>query len=74
MKKLLAAAIVIASLSACHYGQNEAKETLERNENYKNENADFSVNRAGEYGKKGETVSASVDTTVAATADTTAKH
>ena len=73
MKKLLAAAIVIASLSACHYGQSEAKETLERNENYKNENAGFSVNRAGEYGKKGETVSAPVDT-MAITTDSTAKH
>lgn len=72
MKKLFAAAIVIASLSACHYGQNEAKETLQRNEEYKNEKADYSVNRAGEYGSATKS-EAKVDTTASAT-DTTAKH
>lgn len=71
MKKLFAAAIVVASLSACHYGQDEAKQTLERNELYKTEKTDYSVNRAGEYGKEGETKV--VDTTASAPADTT-KH
>lgn len=70
MKKILAAALVIASLSACHYGQDEAKQTLERNELYKTEKADYSVNKAGEYGNPNESVKASVDTTAA---DTTKK-
>ena len=70
MKKTLAAALVIASLSACHYGQDEAKQTLERNELYKTEKADYSVNKAGEYGNPNESVKASVDTT---TVDTTKK-
>jgi uncharacterized lipoprotein len=70
MKKILAAALVIASLSACHYGQDEAKQTLERNELYKTEKADYSVNKAGEYGNPNESVKTSVDT---AAADTTKK-
>ena len=70
MKKILAAALVIASLSACHYGQDEAKQTLERNELYKTEKADFSVNRAGEYGNPNESAKTSVDTVAA---DTTQK-
>ena len=70
MKKILAAAIVIVSLSACHYGQDEAKQTLERNELYKTEKADYSVNKAGEYGNPNESVKASVDTVAA---DTTKK-
>lgn len=72
MKKLIASAFVIASLTSCHYGQDEAKKTLERNEKYKNENAEFSVNRAGEYAKEGGNKTA--DTTAAAVADSTHAH
>ncbi|MES2689504.1 MAG: hypothetical protein V4658_03830 [Bacteroidota bacterium] len=54
MKKLVVSAFVIASLASCHYGQDDAKKTLERNEEYKNENADFSVNRAGAYSYEGQ--------------------
>jgi hypothetical protein len=67
MKKILASALVIVSLSACHYGQDEAKQTLERNELYKTEKADYSVNRAGEYGNPNETTKSVVDTVVADT-------
>jgi len=42
------------TLTACHYGQNEANDTLERNETYKNDKAEYSVNRAGEGGKLNE--------------------
>lgn len=73
MKKLFAAAIVIASLSACHYGKSEAQESLERNEQYKNEKADYSVNRAGEYGSATNKTEVKADTT-AAPVDSTAKH
>lgn len=57
MKKLFFAAIAlsIVSLSACHYGQDEAKQTLERNEQYKSEKADYSINRAGEGGQSSST-------------------
>lgn len=72
MKKLFAAAIVVTSLSACHYGQDEAKQTLERNELYKTEKADYSVNRAGEYGKEGESKVA--DTTTTSTPADSTKH
>ena len=52
MKKLSIAVLFLLSMSlfACHYGQDEAKQTLERNELYKTEKADYSVNKAGEYG------------------------
>ncbi len=53
MKKLSIAVLFVSSLaiSACHYGQDEAGKTIERNDQYKNEKQDFSVNRAGEGGK-----------------------
>ncbi len=69
MKKILASALVIVSLSACHYGQDEAKQTLERNELYKTEKADYSVNKAGEYGNPNETTKAVVDTLAADTSN-----
>lgn len=70
MKKLMFAALLFSSLAftACHYGQNEAHETIERNEQYKNDKADYSVNRAGEGGKL-----ESDNKAVEAPADTTAK-
>jgi hypothetical protein len=69
MKKLSIAILFAATLavSACHYGRNEAHETLERNEQYKNDNKDYSVNRAGEGGKMNESEPA------AAATDSTAK-
>ena len=49
MKKLAIALATVSvfALTSCHYGQGEAKETLGRNEQYKSEKADYSVNRAG---------------------------
>jgi hypothetical protein len=61
MKKILASTLVITLLTACHYGQDEAKQTLERNELYKSEKSDYSVNKAGEYGNPNETAKTSVD-------------
>lgn len=68
MKKLIASAFVIASLASCHHGQDEAKKTLERNEKYKNEETDYSVNRAGEYSYENSTVK-KADTSSAAAAE-----
>lgn len=70
MNKLFATLVVITSLSACHYGQDDAKQTLERNEQYKTEKAEYSVNRAGEYGNPNN--KQKPDTLTAAPADTTA--
>jgi hypothetical protein len=70
MKKSIIAlsALLVVLFSACHYGEDEAKKTIERNEQYKNENKDYSVNRAGEYGKK--SASAEEATVPATPADT----
>lgn len=46
MKKILVAFAFAASLSACHYGTNEAQKTIETNELYKTEQAGYSINRA----------------------------
>lgn len=46
MKKMLLAFAVAATISACHYGVEEAKNTLDANEQYKSDKADYSVNRA----------------------------
>lgn len=71
MKKLAIAfaTLSVFALTACHYGEEEAKNTLKRNEEYKNEKADFSVNRAGGDAPQAEVV----DTTAAAPADSTSK-
>lgn len=37
---------VAATFSACHYGTEEAQKTLETNEQYKSDKAEYSVNRA----------------------------
>lgn len=47
MKRFLAIAIVAMTFTACHYGQDEAQKTLERNDLYKGDKAEYSVNRAG---------------------------
>lgn len=67
MKKLLAIFIISASLTACHYGTEEAQKTLDANEQYKSENAEYSVNRAN-VSAADETAPA--DTVTAAPADT----
>lgn len=75
MKKFTIAALFISALTitACHYGQDEAKETIERNELYKTDKADYSVNRAGEGGKLNAKTEVKADTTVATKpAETTA--
>ncbi len=61
MKKLSIVCLAAAAIavSACHYGKNEAHETLERNEQYKNDQKDYSINRAGDGGKMNEAASAS---------------
>lgn len=46
MKRLLVAIVFAATFSACHYGTNEAQNTLKANEQYKTDQAEFSVNRA----------------------------
>ncbi len=69
MKRLLVAVVFAATFSACHYGTNEAQNTLKANEQYKTDQAEFSVNRANV--SAGETANAAaVDT---ATADTSIK-
>jgi hypothetical protein len=75
MKKLVLALAAVASLSitACHYGQEEAGKTLERNEQYKGDKAEYSVNRAGEGGKTAKTEEVIAPATENA-ADSTAKH
>ena len=65
MKKLALAisAVSLLALASCHYGEDEAKTTLERNEQYKNEKADYSVNRAGTDAPKEEVAATPADTT-----------
>ena len=66
MKKLVAILAISASLTACHYGTEEAQKTLDANEQYKSENADYSVNRANvsaaEESAPADTAAASTDT------------
>jgi ABC-type uncharacterized transport system auxiliary subunit len=66
MKKLVAILAISASLSACHYGTEEAQKTLDANEQYKSEKADYSVNRAN----VSATEEVAVADTVKAAADT----
>ncbi len=46
MKKILIAFAFAASLSACHYGTEEAQKTIQTNDQYKTDQAAYSVNRA----------------------------
>ncbi len=50
MKKLTLALFTIASftLVACHYGQDEAKETLKTNEQYKTDKKEYSTNNGND--------------------------
>ena len=75
MKKLFIAALFISALSltACHYGRQDAEKTLERNELYKGDKHEYSVNRATD-GTEAAPAEAAADTTAKpAAADTTAK-
>jgi hypothetical protein len=65
MQKLVLAisAVSLLVLSSCHYGQDEAKTTLDRNEQYKSEKSDYSVNRAGGDATKEEVAATPADTT-----------
>ena len=70
MKKLLAIFIISAGLTACHYGTEEAQKTLDANEQYNTENAEYSVNRANvsaaDEATPSDTVAATVVDTVTA--------
>jgi len=55
---------------ACHYGAEEAKNTLETNQEYKGEKSDYSINRANVAEPKENDLI--TDTVNAASADTTA--
>jgi hypothetical protein len=68
MKKIFSIAFVTVSLSACHYGVGEAQKTLDANEQYKNEKAEYSTNRGNDGVKAEEVVAA--DSTAAVVADT----
>lgn len=71
MKKLAVfASVIIFSfvLASCHYGQEDAQNTLKRNEEYKGDKADYSVNRAGE----GSSSEEAAEAPAAPAADTTA--
>ncbi len=76
MKKLIIAFTFVASLSltACHYGQEEAQKTLKANELYKSDKQDYSTNRGNDGVRPSEEtnkVAGSENTT--APADTTKK-
>jgi hypothetical protein len=53
MKKITLALLFISAITvtSCHYGQEEAAKTLERNELYKGDKSEYSVNRAGKGGE-----------------------
>ncbi len=76
MKKLAIAFTFVISLSltACHYGQEEAQKTLKTNELYKSDKQDYSTNRGNDGVRPSEETNkvAGAETTVAA-ADTTKK-
>ena len=69
MKKILAILAVAGTLSACHYGTEEAQNTLKDNEKYKSDEAGYSVNRANVTANE----EASADTSAATVDSTTSK-
>ena len=79
MKKLSIVLALVAglSLTACHYGQEEADKTLKANDLYKGDKKDYSTNRGNDGVRLGEETNkvagAEVSTETAAV-DTTAKH
>ncbi len=46
MKKIVAILALAGTLSACHYGTEEAQNTLKDNEKYKSDESGYSINRA----------------------------
>ena len=46
MKKTLSILGFAAIFASCHYGQDEARKTLQTNEEYKTDKKEYSVNRA----------------------------
>lgn len=73
MKKVVVIlAAITFSLTACHYGKEEAKETLKRNEKYKGEKVEQGPAIDPEYIEKNGTKVEGEAT--AAEADTTATH
>ncbi|MDZ4668697.1 MAG: membrane lipoprotein lipid attachment site-containing protein [bacterium] len=70
MKKILFAFAFAATLSACHYGTEEAQKTLNDNEKYKSESAGYSVNSANV--KAEETAVPATETAPVAADSTTA--
>jgi hypothetical protein len=48
MKKIGVLALAAIAFTSCHYGQADAKKTLETNEQYKNEKVDYSTNRGND--------------------------
>ena len=70
MKRFLAIAIVAMTFTACHYGQDEAQKTLERNDLYKGDKAEYSVNRANGNEAPAEEAPAA-DSTAASAPDST---
>jgi hypothetical protein len=71
MKKFLAVAFVAVTLTACHYGQEDAQKTLEANEKYKTDKAEFSTNRGNDGVATGEEAVAATTDSTATVADTT---
>jgi len=69
MKKILAILAVAGTLSACHYGTEEAQNTLKDNEKYKSDEAGYSINRANVTA----TEEANTDTTAVAVDSTSTK-
>lgn len=67
MKKVFALLAVMGMFAACHYLKEEAKQTIETNDLYKNEKAEYSVNRAN---VEAVNDAAPLDTAKADTADT----
>jgi hypothetical protein len=63
MKKLAIVLLSAVTLAACHYGENEAKQTLQRNEEYKSDKKDYSINKAGEYGNQTGVATTTPDST-----------
>ena len=73
MKKILVAFAFAASLSACHYGTNEAQKTLQDNEKYKTDQAGYSINRANVTAEAPADAVTPADTTVVVAAPAAAE-
>ncbi|MEI6508661.1 MAG: hypothetical protein WCO54_09240 [Bacteroidota bacterium] len=65
MKKILVVSLFAFALASCHYGQADAKKTLETNEQYKGDKSDYSTNRGndGVMPEKAQAEKPATDTT-----------